>query len=223
MTYECYDADREHYAASLTLDAQSNRLSWTVLPGQDSLLVQTPYGVDPARNAGTLRELLERVCGARPPEGRFHTLNHTISVRYVGAEEKARNQGCRANGEACTYTVFPCVTDVSGDVCRVYVAGGRDSMSSPRCDVPMNIRAEVTPWRARGVYWFFRREAPTEFFRVHFPDACPENYRDGDLEYSVGNRWRIPVTRQMMERGEFYVRTDRKPVLIPRNAGVRLC
>lgn len=222
MNYECHPADRDHYAASLTLDPQSNRLTWTALPGQDSLLVRTPYGFDPARDPDTLRELLERVCGARVPEGRFHTLSGALSVRYVGAEEKARNQGCRADGEACTYTVFPCVTDFQGDVCRVYVAGGRDSMSSPRCDVPMNITAEVTPVRSHTGYWLFRRETPPAFFRIAFPDPCPENYQDGDLEYGVGERWRVPVTRRMMERGEFYVRTDRKPTLIPRNAGVRL-
>ena len=219
MKYECRPADRDHYATSLTLDPQSNRLSWTVLPGQDSLLVQTPYGVDPARDPEALQDLLDRVCGLRLPEGRFQTLSASLSVRYVGAEEKARNQGCDANGEACTYTVFPCVTD---DLCRVYVARGRDSMSSPRCDVPMNILVEVGPVRAHSGYWLFRRETPTEFFRVAFPGKCPENYRDGDLEYSVGERWLIPVTRQMMKRGEFYVRTARKPILQARNAGVRL-
>ncbi|MBQ9493820.1 MAG: hypothetical protein IJR54_08830 [Oscillibacter sp.] len=222
MTYECRPADRDHYATSLTLEPQSNRLTWTALPGQDSLLLQTPYGVDPAREPDALRDLLERLCSTRLPQGRFHTLSPSLSVRYVDAEEKARNQGCRANGEACTYTVFPCVTDIPGDLCRIYVAGGRDSMSSPRCDVPMNIRAEVTPVRAYTGYWLFRRETSPEFFRVRFPDPCPENYRNGDLEYGVGERWRIPVTKEMIERGEFFVRTDRKPVLIPRNAGVRL-
>ena len=224
MKYECRPADEEHYAASLTLDPQSERLTWTVPPGMDSLIVQTPYGVDPSKDAETLRELLNRVCGARPPEGRFYELSHAVSVRYVGAEEKARNRGCRANGEACTYTAFPCVTDYGADVCCVYLAGGRDSLSSPRCDAPMNIRAEVTPVKSYAERWLrlFRRERPTEFFKVAFPGNCPENYRDGDIEYSVNGRLRVPVTRQMLERGEFYVRTDRKPVLTARNAGVRL-
>ena len=224
MKYECRPADRDHYAASLALDPQSERLTWDVLPGQDSLLVQTPYGVDPSKEPEALQELLNRVCGARPPEGRFYELNHTVSVRYVSADEKARNQGCRANGEACTYTAFPCVTDYKSDVCAVYLAGGRDSLSSPRCDAPMNIRVEVTPVKSYAERWLrlFRREKPVEFFKVSFPGKCPENYRDGDMEYAVNERWRVPVTRQMLERGEFYVRTDRKPVVTARNAGVRL-
>ena len=143
MKYECRPADREHYAASLSLDPQSERLTWDVLPGQDSLLVQTPYGVDPSNEPETLQELLNRVCGARPPEGRFYELRARVSARYVSADEKAREQGCRANGEACTYTVFPCV--VTGDVCAAYLAGGRDSLSSPRFDAPMNIRVAVAP------------------------------------------------------------------------------
>ena len=222
MKYECRPADRDHYAASLALDPQSERLTWAALPGQDSLLVQTPYGVDPSGEPETLKELLERVCGARLPEGRFYELNREISVRYVRADEKARNQGCRANGEACTYTVFPCV--IQADVCSVFLAGGRDSLSSPRCDAPMNIRAEVTPVKSYAERWLrlFRREQPVEFFKLAFPGGCPEHYRDGDIEYAVNDRWRVPVTRQMLERGEFYVRTDRKPVLTPRNAGVRL-
>ena len=221
MTYESRPADGTHYAASLTLEPQSERLTWTALPGQDSVLVRTPYGVDPADEAETLLELLNRHCPLLPTE-RFHALSKRISVRYVSAEEKARAQGCRADGEACTYTVFPCAIDYKKDVCAIYITGGRDSMSSPRCDAPMNIRAEVTPVKPRMGLLFFRRETPPVFFRVAFPDACPENYRDGDLEYSVNERWRIPVTRGMMERGEFYVRTDRKPVLTARNAGIRL-
>lgn len=220
MKYEFFPADPAHFAASLTLDPRSERLTWSVPPGQDSLLVQTPYGVDPTREADALRELLERVCGARPPEGRFYELSASVSARYVGADEKAREQGCRANGEACTYTVFPCV--VTGDVCAVYLAGGRDSLSSPRFDAPMNIRVTVAPVKSYAGFWLFRRELPVEFFRVAFAGKCPENYRDGDIEYAVNDRWRVPVTRQMIERGEFYVRTERKPVLTPRNAGVRL-
>jgi len=222
LKYECCRADEGHYATSLILDPRRNLLTWTALAGQDSLMVQTPYGEDPAAQSETLRELLQRACGERLPEGHFYALNNRVSVRYVNAEEKARTQGCPANGEACTYTVFPCVLDALSDVCTVYIAGGRGSMSSPRYDAPMNIVAEVVPVKAYSGYLFFRREAPAEFFRISFPDACPENYRDGDLEYSVNGHWKIPVTRRMMERGEFYVRTERKPVLTARNAGVRL-
>ena len=220
MTYEHYPADRERYAASLTLEPQSERLTWMAPPGQDSLLIRTPYGADPADEPDLLTELLNRFCPLLP-EGRFHALNNRVSARYVSAEEKARSQGCRADGEACTYTVFPCAIDYKKDVCSIYIAGGRDSMSSPRCDAPMNIRVEVTPVTARKGF-FFRRGTSAAFFRVAFPDECPENYRDGDLEYSVNERWRIPITRGMMERGEFYVRTERKPLLSTRNAGIRL-
>lgn len=222
MKYECHPADREHYATGLTLDPQEKRLSWTSLPGQDSLLVQTPYGADPSKEADRLRDALQTVCRQRLPEGRFHPISDRFSVRYVSAEEKARNRGCRYNGEACAYAVFSCVTDPYRDLCDIYVEGGRGAMSSPSCDVPMNVRIEVTPVIHYTGFFLFRREAPTEFFRVRFPDPCDPNYRDGDLEYSVDERWRIPVTRLMFEAGEIYIRSAKKPKFKSRNEGVRL-
>ena len=232
ITYQCVAQDAYHYAQALTLDANGKRLMWETLPGQGSLLVQTPYGRDPIRcrdeadAPSKFDEFSKMLMDSCPtiPEGSFQRLNNGFWVRYVSAPERVRNDGCLLNGEACTYTVFPCDYNATRFQCTVYVSHGRSFMAAPYCDVPMKLRIAVAPAETYSKRFFFSKpqKDPLEFYAILFKTHCGKSYQDGDIEYCVDERWRIPITRKMFHQQTIFVRTRRKPTFRVCNAGFEL-
>lgn len=101
----------------------------------------------------------------------------------------------------------------------------RGEISSPRCDVPLPLRVDVEAVKPGGLLARFAQSRlagnRTGFYRISFPPRCPEGFRDGDLEYLVDD-FAVPVTRRMLEAGSVYVRTDLRPRMVCRTAGLTL-
>ncbi|MBQ9347832.1 MAG: hypothetical protein IJT94_10950 [Oscillibacter sp.] len=238
MQYTFCPADPVWYATDLRLDVRRGMLQWTGGRGQDALLLRTPYGVDPdammdnlcaalARTdlrEGRFTELLPTrgtgsgtASGGSPGPGRGSggaELPSGTAARLVGALEKAKHNGCPLDGEARTYTVFACRTEGER---RFLYGHQRGEISSPRCDVPLRLKVKVEAVKPRGL--FVRRDAG--YYRISFPPDCPEGCQDGDLEYWVDD-FAVPVTRRMIAAGAVYVRTDLRPRMVSRAAGLAL-
>jgi hypothetical protein len=214
MNYLYCPNDPERYATNLHRDSATRNLAWDSARGQDTLLVQTPFGQDPA-------EQMPRVCTALADtelrSGAFTEILPGIRGRIVTAPEKARSGGCPLNGEASTYTVFSCQTD--GENCRIF-APQNSAMITSCCHVPLEMHIELSPvTRREGV--FKKKDVPTGFYRMNFPSPFSASYRDGDICYRL-EELEIPVTREMMEHRYAYIRADRPPILVSENRGLKL-
>ena len=215
MKYEFHPADPAHYATDLRVENGS--LRWACGRGQTVLLVQTPCGEVPK-----MESLCREMTGAAERDPGFSALVHqrfvvlSAAVRLVSAAERARQNGCPLNGEACAYTVFPCVEEE--DRCRVFPSGD-GAVSSSRCEVPLRMSVAVIPLAKRGgLPW--RRET-ARYYRISFPGGRPPSYADGDLAYTADG-FTVPVTGRMLEAGTFYVHSDAPPTLSVRRPGLEL-
>lgn len=216
MIYQYLPNDPARYATALRLQPASRTLVWDNANGQGSLLVQTPFGQSAQELMETLCPLLEERFPTLPEQ--FTEAAPGVWLRLVTAADKARNGGCPLHSEASTYTVFAC--DVLGNTCRIY-APQSNAMILPSCDVPLEIRLSVTECTQTEGPFFRRREVFTGFYRVDFPAGLAASCGDGDLCCSLGELT-IPVTRQMLEQGSVYYRTDTAPVFQSANPGLRL-
>lgn len=188
---------------------------WDNAKGQGVVIVQTPYG---QRAADYMEEICDRL-----PEYTLVTDKYTevlpgVWVMHVTAGDKARNKGCKMNGEASTYTVFGC--SWGDEVCEIYQPQ-RQAMISSSCDIPLDVEIEIyRVTRTEGL--FKKREVFTGFWEISLPQSFRENYMEGQLTYSVGEFENIPVTREMAEKGIFYVYTEERPEMHSNNRGLRI-
>ncbi len=214
MRYIYLPTNPEHYATGLRRDAERGTLRWDNANGQDTLLIQTPFGKKAS-------DYMESLCREMPEfqirEDQYVEVLDRVWVRYISAATKAKSNGCPLNGEACTYTVFAC--DTYGDECRIY-APQQAAMISPSCDIPIQVKARVSELkRTEGL--FRKREVPTGLFRIQLEtDADPERIGDG-MQYSTGGL-SIPITARMCEQGTFYIKSNEKPTVQSLNPGIRL-
>lgn len=214
MKYIYLPTDPEHYATGLRRDIERGTLKWDNANGQDSLLVQTPFGKKAT-------DYIEQLCKKMPAfhirEDQYVEVLNQVWVRYYSATTKAKTNGCPLNGEACTYTVFAC--DTLGDECRIY-APKQAAMISPSCDIPIQVKVRVLELKKTGGL-FRRKEISTGFFNIQLEtDAAPETIGNG-IQYSVEGL-SIPITSQMCEMQSFYVKANEKPTVQALNPGIRL-
>lgn len=209
MEYRYQPPNAEYYATALQWDAKKKLLYWTGGHGQDALIVQTLFGTNPMHR-------MERVCQelgqTELPFNHFYRLSEETEVCFVSARDAVL--GCRGNGEACTYTVFPCSVEDTRDgrICQVFAQDERGSISSPICDVPLSVRVFVEQ-DTRKAGFFVKRDIPTGFYHIRFLDSCDSRYQNGFLEYRVGT-YQIPITRSMFEKRDIYVHTDIEPIIV---------
>lgn len=216
MRYQYCPNDPERYTTNLLRERGTRNLRWESARGQDALLVQTPFEQRAEPMMEELCRLMERA--VLPPD-KYTELRPGVWVRFVTAADKARMNGCPINTEASTYTIFSCLTQ--GDLCSIYAPQGNQAMISSYCSIPMQIRVEM--WeetRTEGPF-FHRRTVPTGFYVISFPQEFAAGYHNGDLSCRVGDL-EIPVTKQMLEQGLVYVKTDRRPELHSVNRGLEL-
>ena len=214
MKYEYCAPDAKYYATDLRVDVRRGTLQWISGRGQDVLLVRTAY----QQNAEELMtEICRELSGIKSDDGKFIELKNHAAVRHVSVMERIRENGCPLAGLARRYTVFACADD--GRTRKVY-AHRTQTVSSPCCDVPLQLRPEVqTLTRKRG---FLRKtDVPTGYYRLIFPLPCDSSFADGDLEYRAGGV-AIPVTRRLYEAGEAYVQSPETPVFAARRPGIEL-
>lgn len=214
MRYECCPNDPKRFATALRRDAHTRNLFWDSSQGQDVILVQTPFGTDGS-------SMLEQICEAlnknQKPLNEFVEILNGVWVRYVSAAEKARNKGCRLNGEACTYTVF--CAQQEGEVCRLYQPKNQ-AMITQSCSIPQEIRVTIQKL-TRSEGFFRHREVDTGFYEMTFPSGLAAGYMDGSLCYRIKD-FEIPVTKAMLETGTVYIKSAARPELVPKNKGLKI-
>lgn len=215
MRYQYCPSDPARFATNLRREQGKPNLKWDSARGQDTLLVQTPFG---AAAEGEMEELCRLMEGPALPADRYIEVKPRVWVRLITAAEKVRLGGCPIHTEASTYTVFACHTQ--GEVCAVYAPQPDQVMISAACNVPMQAHVEVRE-EVRGEGLFKKRLAPTGYYILDFPRDLAGGYRDGDLVCRVG-ALEVPVTGQMLALGRAYVKSDARPELLSRNRGLEL-
>lgn len=214
MKYKCYPHDPDFYATDLRKDRHTNRLTWNNARGQDVLIVQTAFDVKAA-------DLLDELCVAlnnnKQPLSDYVEVMNGVWVCYVSAADKARNNGCRLNGEASTYTVFACQKD--GEICKIFRSRDQ-SMISQSCNIPLEVH--VTVQKVTYVEGFFRRrEVDTGFYMMSFRSGLSAEYSDGSLCYRV-DHLEIPVTQEMLKQQYVYIKSNDRPVPFVKGKGLEI-
>lgn len=216
MEYRYVPYEQSHYATNMRYDARTNNVIWDAPSGQDALIVQTPFGKSAEARMKDICKSLANMPGLPV---RYTELSGCGGVRVlaVSAAERARDRGCPLNGGASTYTVFSYT--IKDDICSIYQPLDQGAISA-HCDIPLYIQIDIKKdVRTEGI--FKKRTIETDFFILSFPPDISSGYTDGDLQYCVGDLV-IPVTRQMVEHGEIYVKSKQKPEIISQNSGLRL-
>lgn len=216
MKYLYQAGEPAYYATNLMWDSARGSLEWRSGRGQDVLIVQTAFGKNPIPEMKALCKDMEGIdarCNG------FFPLSKNLSVRIVNAKQGAT--GCPGNGEACTYTIFPCVVDEQKEECIIYAPAQEQRVSSPVCNVPLRVGIEVFPDMQIKKFLWRTQEVPSGFYCIRFTTPCGDNYQDGFLEYAIQD-YSIPITRKMFKHREIYVHTDIKPVIVPRTNAVAL-
>lgn len=218
MEYRYHAYDPNHFATNLRYNRGMAALMWDSARGQDALIVQTPFKHSAAL---IMEELCRKMSGMSIRKDEFTEVLPDVWVRFMSAADKTRLGGCPIHSEASTYTVFACIHEDDG--CVVYAQPEqRQMMISDSCNIPMEIRISIAMHTiVRGIGpW--RREMPTGYYMMSFPDGLADKFRDGDLYYKVGDSFEIPVTRRMVEQGTVYVKTDCAPSMVSRTPGLTL-
>lgn len=226
MEYHYVPYDLNHYATDLQKDPKSNHLDWDSSPGQNALIVQTPYGVKATdveeeitgSSLPIIQVLCEKLPGMDWNEEEFTEIFPSVWVRFVTAASKVRMKGCPLHGEASTYSVF--AYERSGDVFTIFTPRDQ-AMISPFCDVPVDVHVEIKKEK-RVVKKLFRTiEEESGFYVLSFPDPVVDGYKDGTISVVV-NGMDIPVTKTMLTVGNVYIKTNVRPELKTKNKGLHI-
>lgn len=215
MRYQYCPNDPVRYATNLRREQGTRILKWDNARGQGVLLVQTPFEC----SAEDIMEELCEIMGRTVLQtDKYTEVKPGIWVRFVTAANKARMNGCPINTEASTYSVFSYSTEAG--VCSIYAPQRNQAMISAYCSIPMQIHVDVREeTKTEGL--FIKKVVRTGYYTLTFPQDLAGGYRDGDLVLRVGSL-EIPVTRQMLEQGQAYVKTNLRPDIVSRNKGLEL-
>jgi len=214
MQYQYCPNDPDRFATNLRREHGTRNLKWDNAKGQDVLLVQTPFGSSAVE---VIEELCLRMAKTALAPDKYTELLPGVWVRFVTAADKARMGGCPIHAEACTYTVFSCFTE--GETCSIY-APQNQAMISAYCNIPLEVPVTVAEQtRVEGL--FKKRTVSTGYYTIAFPQGLDSGYKDGDLIYRIRD-FAVPITRQMLEQGTVYIKTDIKPEVVSKNKGLKL-
>lgn len=214
MKYECCPNDPDHFATALRRDNHTQKLIWDNSRGQDVIIVQTAFGVDASN---ILNDICDALNNNEQPLTDYVEVMNGVWVCYVTAADKARNNGCRLNGKASTYTVFSCQKE--DGVCKIYQPKNQ-AMISQSYNIPLEIHVAVNKETCiEGL--FRRRKVETGFYSVSFPEGLVSSYLSGSLCFSV-NGFEVPVTQEMLKQGTVFIKSEIRPELIPKNKGIRI-
>lgn len=216
MKYQCCPHDPEQFATNLRRDSYTRNLTWDSAKGQGVLIVQVRFGEEENLTTEELCEILNTTGYLLHDE--FEDLPGGISVCFVSAVDKARNSGCRMNGEACSYMVFSILP--AGAVCKVFCPPDNQTMIKSYVRIPLQISVQIQEETVlRGM--FKKKEEKTGFFILSFPVDLAAVYMDGSLTYRVGDL-EIPITKEMIKMGTVFVLSPEWPQLSVKNPGLSL-
>ena len=223
--YQNYDPQyyAQHYSHQLYFNDFKGILQWNGAPQQDALLLQMPVGRDAIAYMRALCARDEEL--PFPQATEYLRLEKSVSLRYVSAMERSREDGCPINGRGCTYTVFSCQLTEDRQTCRVFAPQeqANNSMNPVSCTVKREIPVLVRRMEEeRGILQRFLHpnEAKKIFYHIRFLER-EEPYADGDLIYQVENLI-YPVMQEMYQSGQFFVRTRERPLVQAKNEGMKV-
>ncbi len=223
MKYICCPYDENYYATALNKNTTTNGLNWECARGEDSIIIQTEFGV-------TANDMLPRICEALNKNNRdltecddyMEVLSESENIEcwilYVSTRDKGKNNGCKLNGVACTYTVFGC--HVEGDECRIFLPSKDNRYQKNFYNVPIEIKVSIIKER-RKKRCIIKRYVDTGFYSMTFSGTDIDYYLDGSLCYKTEGVL-IPVTRDMIYNGTVFVQTTERPEIIPQNNGIKI-
>ena len=218
MKYQYVPYESRCYATMLRREASTRNLMWDNTKGQTVLILQCPYGDSPFEK---MEEVCRKLETRELEQEKFTEILPGVWGRMVTAVQKSRGKGCPLRGEASTSAVFCC--ENKEDVCYIHAP---QSEKKARLDIPaeMNIHIEeetVAVKVRKGLFKTVTEIQPKGFFRVDFSQESVAGYNDGDLVYRTGNL-EMPITRQMIENGSIFFKTDKKPDIHTENQGLLL-
>lgn len=214
MKYVCFPNDPAKFSTHLTYNKRTNRLNWDSASGQDSLIIQTPFGTDAVPLMNDICHKLEHL---QVQTGRFFEVAFETHVMFVTSSEKAANSGCVLNGEACRYTVLS--YEISDGTCKLYLPK-EQTMISPYIDIPLEVCVDISKGTAlRGL--IKKREVDLGYYIISFPPSLSDAFVEGSLSIIVDNI-EIPVTKALIENGTAYVYSPNRPEPLPKTRGLRL-
>lgn len=208
MNYTYEPNNKKFFATQLR--RMGDKVKWASNDGGTTLVVQCPFSED---IEARMPELCAYLNETNPDlTGDFALLGTAfpgISMRLMDARAKAREGGgCKLAGAVCRVAVF--AARISGDTCTIYEPNKHFTV-----DIPVEITVgyeRVMDTRTKGV---FRRKEEKEFsgfYEVWFENKKVANYRDGSIYYTV-NQINIPVTAQMIQADQFYIKNPQMPEL----------
>ena len=217
MQVEYCPYDPERFAIGLHLE-QGRKLEWASAPGQDVLMVRTPFGQLPDDR---MEELCEALAVATLIPNQFLEVCPDLFVRLMSAADKAREGGCYVTERPATYAVYACQR--TGSSVEKLFTPQMNAMNKHYCHVMLETSVGVEQMMQRKKKVFGREEwLPTPYFMLHLPQNIADSYHDGDMVYVVGTL-EIPITRAMLAQGTVYVMTGGvKPVVKSNNPGLAL-
>ncbi len=215
------DDPARRYATHVRGSRSGQQLVWESSPGQDVLVVQTPYERDAVDD---IQEIVAGMEGMALPVDCYVEVpvKPGTWVRYVPSTSYARNDGCPLRTKACTYTVFCC--QVEGDTCVVYSQQMTNTGNLPYRRIRLEVDVQVRKLtRTVGPFWN-RREEDTGYYQITLPKDRMNDVCDGDVYYTVAGAKdiEIPLTRAMFKQGYVYVQTFDMPVVATRNDGLQI-
>lgn len=217
MQVEYCPYESEHFAIGLHLADLGKKLEWASAPGQDVLMVRTPFGQLPDDR---MEELCEALAAALLIPNQFAEVCPEIFVRLMTAADKAREGGCWVTVRPATYSVYSCQC-VGTAVQKIYTPQ-MNAMNKHYCHVRLETSVAVEQMMQQKRRPFKAEWLPTPYYILHLPQNIADSYHDGDMVYAVG-ALEIPITRAMLAQGTVYVMSGGvKPVVKSNNPGLAL-
>lgn len=223
MKYICCPYDEKYYATSLRKNTNTNGLNWDCAKGEDSIIIQTGFGV-------VSNSLLPQICEYLNKNNRnLVECNDYMEIMsdaqdtecwalYVSSGEKGHNGGCKLNGVACTYTVFGC--HIEGNECRIFLPAEGNTYQKNYFNVPIEIQISTVKQRRRK-RCIIKRYVDTGFYSISFFGEDLDYYLDGSLSYKTED-FLVPITRDMVLNGTIFVQTGDRPEIICQNNGIKI-
>ena len=217
MNYIYKPKDPAVYAVNLRAVRESRHLEWDIPPGQNTMIVQCPYGERPYEYMNKICDALENYSDDTAVDDFFEVMPN-VKIRFISAAEKGRLHGCPISDTSCTYMVFAVNTDENE--CDIY-APQIQAMTPPYVDIPTEVHVTVEEQTKINRWLFSKKEVLTGFYIIKFDKNTFHNYADGDLVYTVGSL-QIPITSKMVSKGTVYVKSIEKPEIKANKSGISL-
>lgn len=226
MTYDYVTKQYDMAAGGVSLSADGKTLKWSSTACQGYVLVKSRYRKDVSIE-DLIKVLNAEHINLKECE-KFRRLSNGIELMCITPYQYATNGGFRIMDRGVRYTVLS--MNEGKDVIHIYEPD-RDSVYPYFADISMKLNFTITEeWleegkTSGGIFGgFFRKKKlnPIRFYKVEAGDDYSAFCSDSDLFYDVGEYRDIPMIKTVLKERIFYVKSDVKPTLMSRNAGLKI-